>query len=519
MALSTSTEEGTQEEQRDWLARGADRLSQDTEAEAQAAKVRADAEARKAAAAAKAPEATKPVAPAAAKAPEASKPAAAPTATPAAAPASTPSAAPASTPTTPAASTPTAAATPTAAPGLAESAPSSASGVAAPSSAAARLLARSRATAFTFGEGSIGLTLTGDKSRKVRIGSVDENSQAFQQGVAVGAELVAVNEKMIAGMAAKDVLQLLSTKERPLILHLIQPGNAPSPSMASPAASAPSAEAMAAIERYKASKAAVAAVTPTSSTDGRAPGSAPSEVVPGGSPDKVSLTAEPQLAARPGDAALTVDRLQKYKEAKAAAEGSSSASGFTADIPHADPSTLPAPPSHDGSERQDEPGGAPAPTVTMPEPVQPVAQAMPTTPVARFDPNTGLPLQEMRITFPSGAPLGVGLVQNPAGKVVVDSVQPTSAAAAVPIGATIASINDTSCEGKSMDDVVAMIGSAKSAGQVTATFLVEPEAPAMQATPSAMQATPSSSSKPSFKSVARSTSFGLKNPFGSKKKK
>ena len=128
-------------------------------------------------------------------------------------------------------------------------------------------------------------------------------------------------------------------------------------------------------------------------------------------------------------------------------------------------------------------------------------------------------VEQMRITFPSGAPLGVGLVQNPAGKVVVDSVQPTSAAAAVPISATIASINDTSCEGKSMDDVLAMIVSAKSAGQVTATFLVEPEAPAMQATPSAMQATPSSSSKPSFKSVARSTSFGLKNPFGSKKKK
>ena len=128
-------------------------------------------------------------------------------------------------------------------------------------------------------------------------------------------------------------------------------------------------------------------------------------------------------------------------------------------------------------------------------------------------PATGGPnvSNEMRVTFP---PLGVGLVEKD-GEVVVDSVQPTSAAAAVPISATIASINDMSCEGKSMDDVVAMIGSAKSAGQVTATFLVEPEAPATVS----QQATPSSSSKPSFKSVARSTSFGLKNPFGSKKKK
>ena len=62
----------------------------------------------------------------------------------------------------------------------------------------------------------------------------------------------------------------------------------------------------------------------------------------------------------------------------------------------------------------------------------------------------------MRITFPLGAPLGVGLIQKD-GKVVVDLVQPTSAAAAVPVGATIKEINGASCEGKGMKEVMAMI--------------------------------------------------------------
>ena len=79
---------------------------------------------------------------------------------------------------------------------------------------------------------------------------------------------------------------------------------------------------------------------------------------------------------------------------------------------------------------------------------------------------------EMRITFPSGAPLGVGLTQKD-GKVTVDLVQPTSAAAAVPVGATIQDVNGASCEGKGMKEVMAMIVDAKSAGEVTATFLVE----------------------------------------------
>ena len=81
-------------------------------------------------------------------------------------------------------------------------------------------------------------------------------------------------------------------------------------------------------------------------------------------------------------------------------------------------------------------------------------------------------VEEMRITFPSGAPLGVGLIQKD-GKVVVDLVQPTSAAAAVPVGATIQEINGTSCDGKGMKEVMAMIVDAKSAGEVNATFLVE----------------------------------------------
>ena len=82
---------------------------------------------------------------------------------------------------------------------------------------------------------------------------------------------------------------------------------------------------------------------------------------------------------------------------------------------------------------------------------------------------------EMRITFPSGAPLGVGLTQKD-GKVTVDLVQPTSAAAAVPVGSTVKEINGVNCEGKPIKEVMAMIANAKAAGQVTATFLVESSA-------------------------------------------
>ena len=68
-------------------------------------------------------------------------------------------------------------------------------------------------------------------------------------------------------------------------------------------------------------------------------------------------------------------------------------------------------------------------------------------------PATGGPnvSNEIRVTFPSGAPLGVGLIQR-GGEVVVDYVQPTSAAAAasVPVGAIIDDVCGVSCEGKSM---------------------------------------------------------------------
>ena len=62
------------------------------------------------------------------------------------------------------------------------------------------------------------------------------------------------------------------------------------------------------------------------------------------------------------------------------------------------------------------------------------------------------------------------------GKVTVELVQPTSAAAAVPVGSTVKEINGVNCEGKPIKEVMAMIANAKAAGQVTATFLVEPSA-------------------------------------------
>ena len=73
---------------------------------------------------------------------------------------------------------------------------------------------------------------------------------------------------------------------------------------------------------------------------------------------------------------------------------------------------------------------------------QSVATAVDPFPVRRT-------VEEMRITFPSGTPLGIGLIQKD-GKVIVDLVQPTSAAAAVPVNSTIKEINGTSCEGKGM---------------------------------------------------------------------
>ena len=106
-------------------------------------------------------------------------------------------------------------------------------------------------------------------------------------------------------------------------------------------------------------------------------------------------------------------------------------------------------------------------------------------------PATGGPnvSNEIRVTFPSGAPLGVGLVEKD-GEVVVDSVQPTSAAAAVPIGAIIQDVSGASCKGKSMREVMMMLARATmiadAENPLTATFrmaVAPPSAAAMRATP------------------------------------
>ena len=130
--------------------------------------------------------------------------------------------------------------------------------------------------------------------------------------------------------------------------------------------------------------------------------------------------------------------------------------------------------------------GSPPPTTPQPNTAMPQTQSQiemgsgASTSAAAYPaqvPATGGPnvSNEIRVTFPSGAPLGVGLVEKD-GEVVVDSVQPTSAAAAVPVGSTVKEINGVNCEGKPIKEVMAMIANAKAAGQVTATFLVEPSA-------------------------------------------
>ena len=98
------------------------------------------------------------------------------------------------------------------------------------------------------------------------------------------------------------------------------------------------------------------------------------------------------------------------------------------------------------------------------DPVQ-VAVGIPSTSTAAYPaqvPTMGASnvSSEMRITFPPGEVLGVYFLQKD-GKVVVDEVQPTSAAAAVPIGATIQDVSGLSCEGKGMKEVMSMIAKAK----------------------------------------------------------
>ena len=75
----------------------------------------------------------------------------------------------------------------------------------------------------------------------------------------------------------------------------------------------------------------------------------------------------------------------------------------------------------------------------------------------------------LTITFPNNAPLGIGLKED-GDKVFVSSVEPTSAAAAVPIGSTIKEINGMSLAGKSRDEVLAMVIDAKASGPIVAIF-------------------------------------------------
>ena len=132
-------------------------------------------------------------------------------------------------------------------------------------------------------------------------------------------------------------------------------------------------------------------------------------------------------------------------------------------------------------EQGSPPPPTPQPNTTMPQTHSQMGSgaSSSTTSAAAYPvqvvPATGGPnasSEMIRVTFPSGAPLGIGLIQKE-GKVIVDLVQPTSAAASVPLNSTIKEINGTSCEGKGMKEVMAMIADAKSAGQVNATFVVE----------------------------------------------
>ena len=157
---------------------------------------------------------------------------------------------------------------------------------------------------FTFrAEGSIGIMLKAGKDKKVLVKSVEAGSAAEAQDVPPEAHLVAVNDKLVSGLAAQTILKLVGSPERPLTLHFMLPTSAVE-------------QAGAAQEAYRDSKAACAAVSPTSSS---AP--APTPTSPGAK-EKVNLTGECNIASRPGDAALTVAALEKYKAAKAAAEAS-----------------------------------------------------------------------------------------------------------------------------------------------------------------------------------------------------
>ena len=76
---------------------------------------------------------------------------------------------------------------------------------------------------------------------------------------------------------------------------------------------------------------------------------------------------------------------------------------------------------------------------------------------------------EIKILFDGASALGLGLLQQE-DSVVISSVAPTSAAAAVPLYSKITAINGKSCAGNSKGEVVAAIGKAKAAGAFTVAF-------------------------------------------------
>ena len=78
------------------------------------------------------------------------------------------------------------------------------------------------------------------------------------------------------------------------------------------------------------------------------------------------------------------------------------------------------------------------------------------------------------ITFPADGPLGITLLQGD-GVVEVSKMEPSSPAAAIAVGSTVAKINGTSFAGKSKDEVIVAIIDAKAVGPVTITFEVKSE--------------------------------------------
>ena len=79
--------------------------------------------------------------------------------------------------------------------------------------------------------------------------------------------------------------------------------------------------------------------------------------------------------------------------------------------------------------------------------------------------------KSVKVTFPSSAPLGIGLKQKD-GHVFLSSVEAHSPARGkVNIGAIVKEINGKSVEGKSKDEVLVAVVDAKSArGPIVATF-------------------------------------------------